>query len=107
LAAPSFQSDVELYWSEEGQDDSSGLAANLLAAIKASQPSRTDWSFDVQDVALALKQIKKFAVFFGVQTPINLEKVILAFIKNTGPGYFRVKLMLALNRLTENENHAT
>jgi hypothetical protein len=85
----------------------SGLATNLLAAIKASQPSRTDWSFDAQDVALALKQIKKFVVFYAVQTPINLEAVISAFIDHTGPGYFRVELMRAWRKLTENQSHAT
>jgi hypothetical protein len=100
LAAPSFRTDVESYWAED-LTESVALADNLLSAIKASQPARTDWSFDTQDVVLALKQIKKFAVFYKVETPINLEKVILAFIKNTGPGYFRVKLMLALNDLTE------
>lgn len=105
LAAPSFRPEIERCWSE-GVIEMPALAADILAAIKASQPSRTDWSFDARDVELALRQIKKFAEFYGAETPLKLEDVISAFVDHTGPGYFRVELMRAWRKLAENLSHA-
>lgn len=101
LAASENREEIEHYWHGNVKGES-GLAQKLFDTIKRSQPTRKEWTFDADDVATALQQIKQFAQYHDAQAPLILESVISAFVDHMGPGYFRIELMRAWRKLKEN-----
>lgn len=58
----------------------------------------------VQD---CLVSVERFATHFGVEQPLTMKAVLEVFIRQTGPGYFKVELKRAWRQLIEGTVDAT
>lgn len=93
VAAAQFAEEIEECW-RRGTPLSEEVIEQILRAAALTESGLTK-----HQVVDSLISAERFAVHFGVSSPLTMKAVVEAFICETGPGYFQVELKRAWRRL--------
>lgn len=93
VAATQFAAEVDEHWSR-----GVALSDQLIERIFETA-ALTESGLTRRHVVDSLVSVERFAVYFGIATPLTMKAVVETFIRQTGPGYFQVELKRAWRRL--------
>lgn len=93
VAAAQFAAEVDEHWSR-----GVGVSEQLIEQIFKTA-ALTEIGLTRRHVVDSLASVERFAVYFGISTPLTMKAVLETFIRQTGPGYFQVELKRAWRRL--------